>query len=94
MNSGRIILCVALLAAGALCAFISTLIGSEMQGGVNKQLPHDKQLQGPWWFGKQVRLLREHRRLFPNSKLRMAQHSAGVSMFVCLLALAIAIGIL
>jgi hypothetical protein len=94
MSHGRIILCVALLAAGALCAFISTLIGSEMQGEVNKQLPHDKQLEGPWWFGKQVRLLREHRRLFPNSKLRMAQNSAGVSMFVCLLALAFAIGIL
>jgi hypothetical protein len=56
MSSGRIILCVALLAAGALCAFISTLIGSEMQGEVNKQLPHDKQLEGPWWFGKRVRL--------------------------------------
>jgi hypothetical protein len=92
MSNIRISLGVGFLVLGSLCGLATSLIGSEMQGEVNARLPQGEQLEAPWWFGKQARLLREHRRLFPGSTLRAKLSLAGIAAVGCHLALAFLIG--
>ena len=94
MSDIRISFGVGFLVLGSLCGLATALIGSKMQGEVNARLPRGEQSEGPWWFRKQARLLREHRRLFPNSTLRTKHRLAGIAMFGCFFATAFVIEIL
>jgi hypothetical protein len=94
MNPVRIVVCVGLLVVGSLCGLIGSMVGAEMQGAVNQGVPKLEHVEAPWWAGKQLRLLREHRRQFPNSKLRTIQYSLVGLVFVCFVGLAFLIGIL
>jgi hypothetical protein len=94
MSEPRVFLCVALLTAVSVCGIAASLIGVEMQGGVNQRLPKDNQLETPWWFGKYLLLFRHHRSFFPESNLPKIQGLVGVIMLACLVTLAVVIGII
>jgi hypothetical protein len=94
MSTARIVVSVGLVLVGSLCGLIGSMVGAEMQGAVNQRVPQLEHFEAPWWAGKQLRLMREHWRQFPRSKLRTIQLSLAAITFVCLAGLAFVIGIL
>jgi hypothetical protein len=71
MISLRIIFIVVGITGMGICGFASSVFWQEMVDEVNRQLPVRNRFGEFWWYlGKSQRLLREHRRLFPDSRLR------------------------
>jgi len=64
-----------------IIAFVNAGIGLRMRNQINKRLPSIDQI--PWWYrGRQIRTLKLHRDLFPESSLRFCWLCSAVGAFV------------
>jgi hypothetical protein len=71
----------------AVCGIASNAVSEEMVDEVNRALPEREQFSpGSWYYSKTARLMSEHARLHPNSRLRKKRRSL---MFVGLACLAV-----
>jgi hypothetical protein len=78
MNTWRIV-CVVGIAGMGICGFASDVFWQEIVAEVNRQLPAQDRFGESWWYlDKSQRLLREHRRLFPVSRLRRRLWGSGL----------------
>jgi len=68
--SVRVIVGIAALAFGSICAIASSFVTFEMVDRVNERLPPDPQFSPAWWYwSKKRRLWREYKRLYPEGSL-------------------------
>jgi hypothetical protein len=91
--SGLRITCIVICLAGiAACGIASNSLSVEMVDEVNRQLPEEERFFVAFWHqGKINRLLSEHARLFPSSKLRRKRRGLIVVSAVCITMLALAL---
>jgi hypothetical protein len=68
MSALRIVCLIVALVGVAVCGIASSVLGVKMVQDVNGRLPEEQRLSEVGWYaGKYMRLIKEHRRLFPKS---------------------------
>jgi len=92
MNTWRIACVIVGITGMGICGFASSVLWQEMVDEVNRQLPVQNRCGEYWWYlDKSQRLLREHRRLFPSSRLRKRMWGTGLIGGMSILAAGIAL---
>jgi len=85
-RGGIVVLGILFFVAAMACFVASSLVACKILPLVNSRLPAADQFEPfTWWHGKQLRLLREYRRLYPGGALvrtHLLLSLAGVGFFL------------
>jgi len=73
-----------LFIAALASAAVATFLNARLVDDVNRKLPESLQFSQFWWYrAKHIRLFHEHRRLYPQSRLRLIWILTFVAIFSC-----------